>query len=220
MAIPGAMTLDRLEIYNSDSVIPLMMKFKKGVNVIQGEGSEQTLEIIESLISGGAFASDYHFKARCTAGGEKLLIEAGKDRPFLSLTPVERRLCLFDARAKYDWSREFYNYLNDEDVYSYNNRLSRQTCGISSTQSFRVYFNRYIDRLTATNTLKENGVFRRHSGATPMQFNFDCYANVLAFWDGFNEIRDFNHIRLPIIVIGKDIDTDTVKNRQIILIKI
>ncbi len=219
MATPGIMTIDRLEIYVLDSVIPLRMKFKKGVNVIEGEGSEQALEIIESLISGRAFTADYGFKVWCTVGGENLIVEAENDNPFSPLTPVEQRLCVFDSKSKYDWSREFYNYLNDEDVYSYNNTLAKQTCGISSTQSFRVYFNRYIDRLTATNTLKENGVFRRPSGVSQMQFNFDCYAKVLDFWDGFNGIRDMNHILLPICVFGDGLDCEILGKRQIFLAK-
>ena len=214
MATPGIMTIDRLEVYNFGSVNASNFRFKRGLNVIQGEGSKELLEIISCIISGRTTDTSFHFKARCTVNGEKLVIESEKEHPLLSLTPIERRLCLFDAQAKYDWSREFYNYINEDGIYHYNT-LAKQTGGISSTQSFRVYFNRYIDRMTASNILKENGAFRRPSGITQAQFNFECFAKVLDFWDGFNEIRDLNHIRLPVCVLGDGLNYEVLGKRQI-----
>ena len=214
MATPGIMTIDRLEVHNFGSVNASDFRFKRGLNVIQGKGSKELLEIINCIISGRATDTNYDFTAQCTVNNRILIVESGKENDFSSLTPVERRLCLFDAKVKYDWSREFHNYLNEDERHPYNT-LAKLTCGIASTHSFRVYLNKYVDQLIVANILKENGVFRRPSGTSQTQFIFDCYANVLNFWDGFNEIRDFNHIRLPVCVLGDGLNYEVLGKRQI-----
>ena len=103
------MTVDRLEIQNFGSVKPLKMKFKKGANVIQDENSKQVQTIIGAIASGSFDGGEIRFKAECTLDGQKIVIDSSKNDYLPSLTSLEKRLCSFDAKSKYDWSREFFN---------------------------------------------------------------------------------------------------------------
>ena len=123
------MTVNRIEIVNFHSVDCFKASFKKGVNVIN---NKKVLEIILMLISGIVpdskkckNASSF-VRADCSVGKSKFKIEIKNENdryvvrsPLSKMTPIEQRMSCFGLN-KYDWSKEFYGYLNQDECYPYN----------------------------------------------------------------------------------------------------
>ena len=215
------MTVNRIEIVNFHSVDCFKASFKKGVNVIE---NPNVLEIVFMLVSGVVPDSEKcknepsFVKAECSVGKSKFRIEIKSENgrfilrsPLNIMTPIEQRMSVFGVN-KYDWSKEFYGYLNQDECYPYN-RLSKLTAGVSATHSFRVSLNHYTDEIKEKNILNSNGAFIRPSEMSKADFQFYCFEKTLEFWDGFNEIRSPNQLLMPVIISGIKKEKITL-NRQ------
>ena len=107
-----------------------------------------------------------------------------------------------------------------DNKYFYKGKFSALTNGIGETRFFRAYLNKFIKnyKLELFNIendlwlyLKDNGEFvvtKGENGETTVDltpkdlflYNLLCFLNLVRFWDEFNEIRDINTIKAPIII--------------------
>ncbi len=136
----------------------------------------------------------------------------------LNMSPEERSLMCFDDFEKQNYPLRLACYKDNK--YFYKGKFSTLTNGIGETRTFRAYLNEFIKsyRPELINkekdlwlSLKSNGEFVVTKGekgkATAdlsqkdfFMYNMLCFLNLVRFWDEFNEIRDINIIKLPVIV--------------------
>ncbi len=112
-----------------------------------------------------------------------------------------------------------------DNKYFYKGEFSARTNGIGETRSFRAYLNEFIKSYKPKLinkekdlwlALKSNGEFVVTKGeqgkrASPLSkdeallFNLICYINLVRFWDDFNEIRNINSEKTPVVIkLSKD----------------
>lgn len=119
-------------------------------------------------------------------------------------------------KQKYPLRLTFYK----DNKYFYKGKFSTLTNGIGETRSFRAFTNEFIknfkpELINEENdlwlSLKESGEFVVRKGRTGkeisdlskedlLHYNLLCFLNIVRFWDEFNEIRDINTIKVPIII--------------------
>ncbi len=107
-----------------------------------------------------------------------------------------------------------------DNKYFYKGKFSVLTNGVGETRSFRAYLNEFIknfkpELISKENdlwiSLKENGEFVVTKGKNGEEttdlsqknfflYNLLCFINLVRFWDEFNEIRDINTKKLPIVI--------------------
>ena len=134
------------------------------------------------------------------------------------MSPEERSLMCFDdfEKEKYPLRLAYYK----DNKYFYKGKFSALTNGIGETRTFRAFVNEFIknykpELISEENdlwlSLKDNGEFvvtKGENGETTadlsqkafFMYNLLCFLNLVRFWDEFNEIRDINIIKLPVIV--------------------
>ena len=134
------------------------------------------------------------------------------------LSAEELSLMCFDdyENQNYPLRLAFYK----DNKYFYKGRFSTLTNGIGETRTFRAFINEFIKKyepelISKENdlwlSLKENGEFVATKGEngkttadlTPKEiflYNLLCFLNLVRFWDEFNEIRDINTEKLPIVI--------------------
>lgn len=130
----------------------------------------------------------------------------------------ERSLICFDDFEKEDYHLRLAYYKDNK--YYYKGKFSALTNGIGETRFFRAYLNEFIKSYKPELinkekdlwlSLKDNGEFvvtKGGNGETTadlsqkdfFMYNLLCFLNLVRFWDEFNEIRDINIIKLPVIV--------------------
>lgn len=224
MQSANRMTVGRIEIRNFNSVDCFKARFKKGINVID---NEKVLEIIFSIISGQSSlfsfdkadrAEPSYVRAQCSVGEECFYVEITEteggymlNSPLPILTEIERKMCIYDCN--YDWSKELYGYLNEDECYP-GKKLMKLTGGASATHSFRAYLNRFVDKNKQNGTLNSRSVFINRNNAEKAVFQFECFKKMLEFRDGFNEIRSPNQLLMPVIISGIKKEKITL-NRQV-----
>ena len=107
-----------------------------------------------------------------------------------------------------------------DNKYFYKGRFSYVTNGIGATRSFRAFTNEFIktfkpelinEEKDLWLSLKDNGEFVVTKGSTGEEtkelnskdwfvYNLLCFLNLVRFWDEFNEIRDVNTEKTPIVI--------------------
>ncbi len=107
-----------------------------------------------------------------------------------------------------------------DNKYFYKGKFSSVTNGIGETRTFRAFVNEFIknykpELISKENDLwlsiKENGEFVVTKGGNGevtadltqkdfFMYNLLCFLNLVRFWDEFNEIRDINTQKLPIVI--------------------
>lgn len=134
------------------------------------------------------------------------------------LSAEELSLMCFDdyENQNYPLRLAFYK----DNKYFYKGRFSTLTNGIGETRFFRVYLNEFIKSYKPELinkekdlwlSLKDNGGFvvtKGENGETTadlsqkdfFMYNLLCFLNLVRFWDEFNEIRDINTIKVPIVI--------------------
>lgn len=134
------------------------------------------------------------------------------------LSAEELSLMCFDdyENQNYPLRLAFYK----DNKYFYKGRFSTLTNGIGETRTFRAYLNEFIKSYKPELinkekdlwlSLKSNGEFVVTKGekgkATAdlsqkdfFMYNLLCFLNLVRFWDEFNEIRDMNTIKAPIVI--------------------
>ncbi len=136
----------------------------------------------------------------------------------LNMSAEERSLMCFDDFEKQNYPLRLACYKDNK--YFYKGKFSTLTNGIGETRFFRAYLNEFIKSYKPELinkekdlwlSLKSNGEFVVTKGekgkATAdlsqkdfFMYNLRCFLNLVRFWDEFNEIRDINIIKLPVIV--------------------
>ena len=135
-----------------------------------------------------------------------------------------------------------------DNKYFYKGKFSTLTNGIGETRTFRAFVNEFIKKyepelISKENdlwlSLKENGEFVVTEGeygkiTTDLSqkeffmYNLLCFLNLVRFWDEFNEIRDINTEKLPIVIKLPDncdfevdfiTDRNKTMNREVIVLK-
>ncbi len=145
---------------------------------------------------------------------------------------------------------KFLKYLN-EDCYFEPRELSERTDGLSDIKAFRrqlrLFADKFEPRLLRDGkqyeiTVDENGRYDLRGRSSPDEavhlsesedvlFSYLCFLYTAKFWSDFDEIRDFNRIKKPIIVksfferLDEGIDTSEILDetekaeRQVIILK-
>lgn len=136
----------------------------------------------------------------------------------LNISAEERSLMCFEDFEKQNYPLRLTYYKDNK--YFYKGRFSTLTNGIGETRTFRAFINEFIKKyepelISKENdlwlSLKENGEFVATKGEngkatadlTPKEiflYNLLCFLNLVRFWDEFNEIRDINTIKVPIVI--------------------
>ena len=136
----------------------------------------------------------------------------------LKKSAEERSLMCFDDFEKQNYPLRLAFYKDNK--YFYKGKFSILTNGIGETRSFRAFTNEFIknfkpELIGKKNdlwlSLKENGEFvvtkgrngkvtTDLSGKDLLMYNLICFINLVRFWEEFNEIRDINTEKSPIVI--------------------
>lgn len=228
MLSANTLTVGRIEIHNFNSVDCYKARFKTGINVID---NENVIEIIYAIVSGklSLFSFDKadraepsYVRAQCSVGEECFYVEiVGTESgyklnsPLPDLTELERKMCVYDCN--YDWSKELYGYLNEDECYP-GKKLMKLTGGASATHSFRAYLNRFVDKNKRNGSLNSRGVFINKNNIPKSEFQFECFKKMLEFSDGFNYIKNINSILYPVCAFDCNNSFVKIAERQVFLL--
>ena len=164
----------------------------------------------------------------------------------LNMSAEELSLMCFEDFEKQNYPLRLAFYKDNK--YFYKGSFSTLTNGIGETRTFRAFINEFIknykpELISKENdlwlSLKEKGEFVVTEGeygkiTTDLSqkeffmYNLLCFLNLVRFWDEFNEIRDINTEKLPIVIklpdncdFEVDFITDRIKtmNREVIVLK-
>lgn len=136
----------------------------------------------------------------------------------LNISAEELSLISFEDFEKQNYPLRLAYYKDNK--YFYKGEFSARTNGIGETRFFRAYLNEFIKSYKPELInkekdlwlyLKENGEFvvtKGENGETTVDlsqkdffmYNLLCFLNLVRFWDEFNEIRNFNTERTPVII--------------------
>lgn len=136
----------------------------------------------------------------------------------LNKSTEEISLTYFEDFEKQNYPLRLAYYKDNK--YFYKGKFSILTNGIGETRSFRAFTNEFIKNFKPVLISKENDLWLSLKGngefvATKekngkeisdlskedlLQYNLRCFINLVRFWDEFNEIRDINTIKLPIVI--------------------
>ena len=156
----------------------------------------------------------------------------------------EDELCFYKNGKYKNHTAKLATYKDFEYFYT-KGRFAVKTNGACLSRTFRAYLTDYIrnfkpqklnpqkDYYININSLGEFYVEGNHflSASEANLFDFLCFLNITEFWEGFQEIKDFNQQPKPIIItelfelvdqsIPKDFIINRLKklNRQIFLIE-
>lgn len=128
---------------------------------------------------------------------------------------------------RYDTKNAFPNRLlhyKDPEKYYALGDFQKKTNGSGSTQTFRIYLKEFIRKYGTYNSftdsykakLRSDGSFILHSPTLQhfiadlseqekKLFDYDCYIEVNKFWCGFEDIRDINHEKWPMLIDAGDL---------------
>ncbi len=141
----------------------------------------------------------------------------------LNISAEELSLISFEDFEKQNYPLRLAYYKDNK--YFYKGKFSALTNGIGETRTFRAYLNEFIKNYKPELinkekdlwlSLKPNGEFIVTKGeqgkrSSPLSkdedllFNLICYINLVRFWDEFNEIRNFNTEKIPVVIkLSKD----------------
>lgn len=141
----------------------------------------------------------------------------------LNISAEELSLISFEDFEKQNYPLRLAYYKDNK--YFYKGEFSARTNGIGETRSFRAYLNEFIKSYKPELInkekdlwlyLKDNGEFvvtKGENGETTVDltpkdlflYNLLCFLNLVRFWDEFNEIRNINTEKNPVVIkLSKD----------------
>lgn len=135
-----------------------------------------------------------------------------------NMSAEERSLMCFDDFEKENYPLRLAYYKDNK--YFYKGKFSALTNGIGETRFFRAYLNEFIknykpELFNIENdlwlSLKDNGEFVVIKGGQGkvisdlskedlFRYNLLCYINLIRFWDEFNQIRNINTEKMPVVI--------------------
>ena len=136
----------------------------------------------------------------------------------LNMSAEERSLMCFDDFEKENYPLRLAYYKDNK--YFYKGKFSALTNGIGETRFFRAYLNEFIKSYKPELinkekdlwlSLKDNGEFIVRNDSTSKEtkdlntkdlfvYNLLCFLNLVRFWDEFNEIRNINTEKTPVVI--------------------
>lgn len=141
----------------------------------------------------------------------------------IRLCEEEEELTYFCFNKKNAYAERFLHY-KDPDKYYSPGEFQKLTDGLGITRSFRAYLTEYIREyepdviplMEYKTDILSDGRFIGYSANSPNTiikleddnirlFDYMCYLDINDFWDGFEEIRDMNHEKWPMIIDTADL---------------
>lgn len=140
----------------------------------------------------------------------------------VKLCEEEESLTYYRYDQKNNFSTWLLHYKDPEKYYSFGD-FQRKTNGFGFTKAFRIYLKEYFKKhgacgsftdLCKTEPCPDEGVFQCCTDAPgdiidPDELekkvcDFGCFLEVNKFWDGFENIRDMNHEKWPMLIDAGD----------------
>ena len=141
----------------------------------------------------------------------------------IRLCEEEEDLIYYRYNPKNAFSNRFLHYKDPEKYYAFGD-FQKKTNGFGSTQTFRIYLKEFIQKYGTNGSctdpykaeLRSDGSFLRCCPTLPhfiadlserekKLFDYDCYIEVNKFWCGFEDIRDINHEKWPMLIDARDL---------------
>ena len=141
----------------------------------------------------------------------------------IRLCEEEEDLIYYRYNPKNAFSNRFLHYKDPEKYYAFGD-FQKKTNGFGATQTFRIYLKEFIRKYVTYNSftdsykteLRSDGSFIQHSPTLhhfiadlseqeKKLFDYDCYIEVNKFWCGFEDIRDINHEKWPMLIDAGDL---------------
>ena len=136
----------------------------------------------------------------------------------MRLCEEEEDLIYYRYDPKNAFSNRLLHYKDPEKYYALGD-FQKKTNGFGSTQTFRTYLKEFIQKYGTNGSctdpykaeLRSDGSFVRCCPTIPhfiadlseqekKLFDYDCYIEVNKFWCGFEDIRDINHEKWPMLI--------------------
>ncbi len=119
------------------------------------------------------------------------------------LCPEEESLIRYRYDPENPYAERLLRYRNPEENYP-RGVFRERTNGMGLTRSFRACLAKYLKEIK-----QENGSPPRYD--SPELNDFLCYLNVVGFWDRFEEIRNLNYVRRPLIIESKKVAAELLR---------
>lgn len=229
--------------------------FNKGLNIVKTHDSETLAYSLGYVTNNFPLCKSFPtllkrnsiIRSSITLDKEYIFDMQGNNEKISSLLHQSREednLCFYKNGKFKNLPARLSEYKDFEFFYT-KNRFSRETNGACLSRTFRAKLAEYIrnfkpQRLNPNKNfnirINKTGDFYVESNpdlsaSEANLFDFLCFLNIIEFWESFEEIKDFNHIKKPIIVtelfemIDESIPRDFILkrlerlNRQIFLIE-
>lgn len=140
----------------------------------------------------------------------------------VKLCEEEESLTYYRYDQKNDFSTRLLHYMDPEKYYSFGD-FQRKTNGFGFTKAFRIYLKEYFKKHGACGSFTDlcktepcpDGWFIQCRVNVPGNitdpheleqklYDFGWYLEVNKFWDGFENIRDMNHEKWPMLIDAGD----------------
>ncbi len=229
--------------------------FSEGLNIIKHEDSE-TLAYSLGYITNNVtlckkfptlLKSNSNIRSEITLDKSYIFDTQSQNNKISSLFSQSREednFCFY-VNGKFKKHKAKLSEYKDFEYYYSRDRFSKDTNGACLSRTFRAKLAEYIRNFKSQKLnprkdfymrINEKGEFYVEgnpdlSASEANLFDFLCFLNVIEFWESFEEIRDFNHIKKPIVItelfemIDESIPKDFILkrleglNRQIFLIE-
>lgn len=229
--------------------------FKDGLNIIKIEDSDSFAYALGFITNNFPLCKSFptllkrngNIRSSLTLDKEYIFDMQGNNEKISSLLHQSREedaLCFYKNGKFKNFSARLSEYKDFEFFYT-KNRFSRETNGACLSRTFRAKLAEYIRNFKPQKLnpskgfymrINENGEFYVEgnpdlSASEVNLFDFLCFLNIIEFWESFEEIKDLNHIKKPIVItelfemIDESISRDFILkrlenlNRQIFLIE-
>ena len=145
----------------------------------------------------------------------------------IRLCEEEEDLIYYRYDPKNAFSNRFLHYKEPEKYYALED-FQKKTNGFGSTQTFRIYLKEFIQKYGTYDSftdsykaeLRSDGSFIWYYPMLPnfianlndqgkKLFDYYCYIEVNKFWCGFEDIRDINHEKWPMLIDAEDLNDYT-----------
>ena len=136
----------------------------------------------------------------------------------IQLCEEEESLIYYRYDPKNAFSKRLLHYKDSEKYYAFGD-FQKKTNGSGLTQTFRIYLKEFIQKYEPCDSfadlykigIRSDGSFIWHCADAPGSmtdlnerdkklFDYACFIDVNKFWSGFEDIRDINHEKWPMLI--------------------
>lgn len=198
--------------------------FNRGLNIVKTHDSETLAYSLGYITANFPLCKSFptllkrnsNIRSSLTLDKDYIFDMQGNNEKISSLLHQSREednLCFYKNGKFKNFPARLSEYKDFEFFYT-KNRFSRETNGACRSRTFRAKLAEYIrnfkpQKLNPSKDfymrINEKGEFYVEgnpdlSASESNLFDFLCFLNVIEFWQGFEVIKDFNHIKKPIII--------------------